>query len=133
MSRTIAEQHTKNEDCYHDSYGGAPSDGSAWTSGDCRQRVLRGGAWVNDPQLLRSAFRFWYSAGGRYVIDYARMPVVIAQLAKELLSIEATGARGRAEAWFTKYDKMPAELKSALGTTNDIPVDIEPIFSFTDK
>ena len=34
------------EDCWHDSYRGAPSDGRAWTSGgDCGQRVLRGGSW----------------------------------------------------------------------------------------
>lgn len=31
------------EDCWHDSYIGAPEDGSAWThDGDCRFRVLRG-------------------------------------------------------------------------------------------
>src|SRR4029077_20223008 len=56
-------------------------------------------------------------AGGRYVIDYARMPSTLAQLAKELLSIEATGDRARAEAWFARYDKMPAELTAALAAT----------------
>ena len=35
------------EDCYHDSYNGAPTDGSAWTSGDCTYRVLRGGSWYS--------------------------------------------------------------------------------------
>jgi len=45
------------EDCYHDSYNGAPTDGSAWNRGDCGRRVLRGGAWYFDPQVLRSAFR----------------------------------------------------------------------------
>jgi hypothetical protein len=68
--------------------------------------------------------------GGRYAIDYARMPAVLAQLAKELLTIEATGDRGRAEAWFAKYDKMPAELKTVLAGTGDIPVDLQPIFSW---
>ena len=34
------------EDCWHESYEGAPSDGSAWTSGDCSRRVLRGGSWA---------------------------------------------------------------------------------------
>ena len=33
------------EDCWNDSYEGAPDDGSAWTSGDCGRRVLRGGSW----------------------------------------------------------------------------------------
>jgi formylglycine-generating enzyme required for sulfatase activity len=46
------------EDCYHDSYEGAPTDGSAWVSGDCSRRVVRGGSWSNGPAFLRSAKRF---------------------------------------------------------------------------
>jgi formylglycine-generating enzyme required for sulfatase activity len=47
-------------DCYHDNVGyrDAPTDGSAWTSGDCRQRVLRGGSWLSYARLLRVAFRY---------------------------------------------------------------------------
>jgi formylglycine-generating enzyme required for sulfatase activity len=48
------------EDCWHDSYAGAPADGSAWLEGgggDCARRVLRGGGWGNLPRLLRSAYR----------------------------------------------------------------------------
>jgi hypothetical protein len=71
-------------------------------------------------------------AGGRYVIDYARMPAILAQLAKELLVIEATGDRAQAEAWFAKYDRMPAELTTALATAKDVPVDVEPVFTFKD-
>ena len=33
------------EDCYHGTYEGAPDDGSAWITGDCKERVFRGGAW----------------------------------------------------------------------------------------
>src|SRR6516162_8380458 len=42
------------EDCYHENYNGAPTDGSAWTSDDCRHRVARGGAWYSFPGNLRS-------------------------------------------------------------------------------
>ncbi len=46
------------EDCWHPSYGGAPSDGTAWTDGsDCRQRVVRGGSWITDPENVRFANR----------------------------------------------------------------------------
>ena len=54
------------EDCWHDSYAGAPTDGSAWVrGGDCEWRVLRGGSWVSSPRDLRSAIRAMNSAGYR--------------------------------------------------------------------
>jgi len=70
---------------------------------------------------------------GRYSIDFAKMPGTLSQLAKILLEIEAAGDRSRAENWFAKYDKMPADLTKTLATTSDIPVDINPIFSFKDE
>ena len=56
------------QDCWNGSYAGAPSDGSAWERGDCSLRVLRGGAWVNKPRDLRSAFRNWLSTASRHNI-----------------------------------------------------------------
>ena len=69
-------------------------------------------------------------SGGKYSVDYAKMPGAIASLSKELLEIEATGARARAEAWFNRYDKMPQEMADALKSARNVPVDIEPVFSF---
>lgn len=46
------------EDCWHDSYSGAPTDGSGWKTGDCLTRVLRGGSWVNVSRNLRAALRY---------------------------------------------------------------------------
>lgn len=45
------------EDCWNESYIGAPHDGSAWQRGDCRKRVIRGGSWSNVPIYIRSATR----------------------------------------------------------------------------
>jgi hypothetical protein len=64
--------------------------------------------------------------GGRYGIDSPKFAAALATLAKELLEIEATGDRARAEAWFAKYGAMPADLKAALDAAKDIPVDIDP-------
>ncbi len=70
------------------------------------------------------------AASGRYVIDFERMPEAVAALAKELLEQEATGDRARAEAWFAKYGAIPPDLAKALAGVSDVPVDIDPIFSF---
>ena len=67
---------------------------------------------------------------GRYGIDYAKMPEAIAAVTKELLEIEATGDRARAESWFARYDKMPADLRSVLDAAKDVPVDIDPRVAF---
>lgn len=51
------------EDCWHDDYNGAPSNGSAWTtncSGSTR-RIARGGSWNNHPGILRAANRGSYT------------------------------------------------------------------------
>ena len=45
------------EDCWNDTYAGAPADGSAWLSGNCARRVLRGGSWGDTPRYLRAAVR----------------------------------------------------------------------------
>jgi formylglycine-generating enzyme required for sulfatase activity len=46
------------QDCWHDNYyTDPPTDGSAWTFPDCKQRVRRGGSIGSPPQVLRSAAR----------------------------------------------------------------------------
>ena len=70
------------------------------------------------------------AAGGRYRIDYAKMPDAIGRLAKELLEQEATGDRARAEAWFSKYDVVPPALRQALDAARDVPIDVDPMVPF---
>jgi formylglycine-generating enzyme required for sulfatase activity len=45
-------------DCWHQSFAGAPADGSAWTNGSCDDHVVRGGSWSSAPNYLRTAQRF---------------------------------------------------------------------------
>ena len=54
------------EDCMHNDYRGAPSDGTAWTrGGDCGLRVMRGGSFSGDSRLIRSAVRLRFPTGFR--------------------------------------------------------------------
>jgi formylglycine-generating enzyme required for sulfatase activity len=56
------------EDCWHDTYQGAPSDGSAWTTActDGSRRVFRGGSWFDVPRELCAAFR----SGGSTLVRF---------------------------------------------------------------
>jgi len=55
-------------DPWHDSYTGAPADGSAWTAGGGTSRLLRGGSWVKSPANCRSAYRSCNHPDARNVI-----------------------------------------------------------------
>jgi formylglycine-generating enzyme required for sulfatase activity len=45
------------QDCWNGDYRGGPTDGSAWMSGECFMRAVRGGSWDDNPLGLRSAYR----------------------------------------------------------------------------
>ena len=103
-------------------------------------RTVRFGAAEAHSQAELMEFNYLSERGaiqressGRYSIDYARMPQVLADLAKELLEIEATGDRERAERWFKKYTVMTPELQSSLKSAANTPVDIDPVFSFPER
>ena len=100
-------------------------------------RTLRFGAVEAHGQAEMMEFNYYVEHGavrrldsGKYVVDYQKMPAQIEALAKELLQIEGTGDRARAEAWFKKYDVIPAELQASLAKGKSVPVDLDPIFSF---
>jgi hypothetical protein len=103
-------------------------------------RTLRFGTGEAHGKAEMMEFNYLYERGafkrdaaGRYYVDFAKMPDAIAALAKELLEIEATGDRTRAEALLEKYDVMPEHLTTALKKVSHIPVDLDPKFSFADR
>ena len=62
------------QDCLHENYAGAPTDGSAWVTGcSATQRVLRGGSWYDNPANLRSASRITYFPVSRNYISGFRL------------------------------------------------------------
>ena len=61
------------EDCWNPTYRGAPSDGSAWTNGDCSLRVLRGGSFADKALAVRSSARFRYDEDVRYYANGFRV------------------------------------------------------------
>lgn len=103
-------------------------------------RTLRFGTGEAHGQAEMMEFNYHFEHGGfkqdsagRYYVDYDKIGDSIASLAKELLEIEATGDRARAEALLNKYDKMPEHLTTALKKVSHVPVDVDPKFSFPDK
>ena len=53
------------QDDWHESYEGAPSDGSAWVEGDSEEsKIIRGGSWDLDPGFCRSASRIRFDPDG---------------------------------------------------------------------
>jgi len=65
------------EDCYHNSYDGAPVDGSSWQEPACRERVVRGGAFNKPGESLRVTRR------GRHDVD-ARLLVLGFRVVREV-------------------------------------------------
>lgn len=53
------------QDAWHPDYKDAPTDGSARTKADSNDRVLRGGAYPDPPDMQRSAYRYHAKADTR--------------------------------------------------------------------
>jgi formylglycine-generating enzyme required for sulfatase activity len=61
------------QDCWNDTYRNAPKDGAAWTTGQCGQRVLRGGSFSSRSNQVRSSSRFRYDRDVRYYANGFRV------------------------------------------------------------
>ena len=54
------------QDCWNNTYVGAPSNGTAWQTGSCSRRVFRGGSWDYDENSAKKALRIWFETAGRF-------------------------------------------------------------------
>jgi Sulfatase-modifying factor enzyme 1 len=123
------------EDCWHDNYKDAPTDGSEWKQACKRQvskivRVLRGGSWNYTSRFLRSAEHFWTSQTGGSMTSASGRPVLCllperpnplrcapSQLSKEFARdravIRAPRKMGRcAFSWPPRQFLQPRDLRS---------------------
>lgn len=53
------------QDCWNGTYLGAPADGSAWLTGSCEDRGMRGGSWSDGPDFMLSSVRDNFPTGAR--------------------------------------------------------------------
>jgi formylglycine-generating enzyme required for sulfatase activity len=52
-------------DTWHESYHGAPTDGTPWIDDRSDNRILRGGSWNIFSRLCRSAYREYLPSNNR--------------------------------------------------------------------
>ncbi|MBV9179721.1 MAG: Zn-dependent hydrolase [Acidobacteria bacterium] len=103
-------------------------------------RTIRFGAAEAHGQAEMMEFNYYLEHGGvcrlasgKYAVDYQKLPGQIEKLAKELLEMEATGDRTRAEDWFKHYDVLSLQAQKSLDSVTNVPIDIDPIFSFPQR
>ncbi len=68
------------------------------------------------------------AATKKFSIDDSKIRAAVTKLTRELLTIEAEGSYEKAKAMLDKYSLIRPEMKGALDSLTDVPVDIEPIF-----
>ena len=54
------------QDWYHNSYEGAPTDGSAWLFPSSNERAVRGGSYYDRARAVYSASRYRFEPGYRH-------------------------------------------------------------------
>jgi formylglycine-generating enzyme required for sulfatase activity len=61
------------QDCWNVEYVSAPDDGSAWETGECSLRVLRGGSWHIRSQFLKTTTRYFVESEMPYIFSGLRV------------------------------------------------------------
>lgn len=66
---------------------------------------------------------------GTFSVDETKIKDAVKNLTGELLTIQATGDKAKADLFHTKYVMIRPEVKTVLDKLNHIPVDIRPVFT----
>ena len=69
-------------------------------------------------------------SSGKYKVNFEKFMSVAAELARELLTIEAEGNYERAGTLLDKYGKMNAEIEAAVDRLKDVPRDIRTTYEY---
>jgi hypothetical protein len=72
---------------------------------------------------------FVMAPGGRFAADVEKMQTAVRDLDHDLLTIEATGDYAGAQKMFADFGMLRPPVQQALAGLQDIPTDIEPIFT----
>jgi hypothetical protein len=70
---------------------------------------------------------------GRFGIDLARIRPAYADLARTLMTLEATGDQAAAEELLASKGTLPPAVEAAIGRLGDVPVDIRPRYTVLEK
>jgi hypothetical protein len=65
---------------------------------------------------------------GRLRVHLRPLEHGVGALTRELVNIQALGSQGRAEAWMSRFDKLPPEITALLDGLADLPIDVRPIY-----
>lgn len=76
---------------------------------------------------------FTHGSGGKFAVDVAKMKTSVRELARDLLTIEATGDYARAKKMLTELAVVRPTLRTALDALKDIPTDIYPTHVTAEK
>ncbi|MFQ6109189.1 MAG: peptidase [Candidatus Aminicenantales bacterium] len=81
--------------------------------------------------FLREKGGFLYDeATEKFSVDFSSIKSAIEELARQVLILQGDGDYQKAASFITRYGKMDEITKKSIEKLKDIPVDIEPVFSF---
>jgi hypothetical protein len=82
---------------------------------------------------LLDAGAFAVAKDGTFVVNAAKIKVAVTALTSEIMTLQSEGSYAKAKGLIDKLAVVRPEVKRALDTLTDVPVDIQPIFTTATK